>query len=66
MRSLVTLENGWGQIPKGMTLTVDKRHQAKLWLKSAPCPHCDLRVSISRVPLYKVEIVENEGEKIDP
>lgn len=59
VQTLIELRNGWGVIPAGTVLMVDRNH-AGLALISDPCDHCGLAVSIRRVPESAVELLPEE------
>ncbi len=57
VRALVELKNSWCIIPKGTLLTVS-RSWGGLHLVSDPCPHCGVRIRISKVKESHVEIID--------
>ncbi len=57
VRSLVELKNGWGSLPAGKILTIEKKFNG-FNLISDPCPTCGFRLSISRVKPRQIELLE--------
>lgn len=58
--SLIRMKNGMMNIPAGVTWTI-QRKQAGFELMSDPCPHCGIRVYISKVQPRDVEFTDQEN-----
>lgn len=54
--SLVGLRNGYCRLPAGTLFTIDGK-QGGFSLLSDPCPHCGIKVWISKVPPTDVDFV---------
>lgn len=59
VRTRRTLTNGMMQIPVGTICVVDGWWRSGVSLKSAPCSHCGIKVSISQVHRDDVIIVDD-------
>lgn len=60
VRTLAEMSNGFMTIPAGTICAVTTTHQGLLSLKSEPCPHCGVRIHISRVSRFAVEFFPTE------
>ena len=50
------LRNGMMVIPEGAIATIDDKHGG-FSLTSDPCPHCGVRISISKVPPQDIDLL---------
>ena len=58
VRTLITLENGWAEIPPRTVCSVTRKYKG-LSLISEPCPNCGVKVKISRVPYRDLQLILN-------
>lgn len=57
VRTLRDLKNGWCSVQAGTVMTVSN-WSGGLFLWGEPCGCCGVRVSMSKVPLSDVELIE--------
>lgn len=63
VRVLRPLTNAWGTIPVGAECRITRKFQG-FSLTSDPCSHCGVRVSMSRVNPYNVDLLP--GPMVEP
>lgn len=63
VRSKTQLTNGWASLPSGKILTVTGWSRG-LGLKSEPCPCCGIQLSIARVDIDQVEVLDCEYNNV--
>ena len=58
--SRVPLRNGYISLPAGTTFIIEHK-QGGFELRSDPCPHCGIRVWVSKVPPGDVDFIDTEA-----
>lgn len=57
VRTLCGLHNGWINIPPDTVCIISRKYMG-FSLETEPCPHCGVKVFITRVSCKDVELVE--------